>query len=287
MRKGRCILRIPKWLPYALIFPAVTLLLVFRIFPLFYTVGESVWIDSNFTLEAYQKLFSDGIFHNAFLNTFKIGFMIIPVQIVVSMALALLVNTQVRGVGVFRTLYFLPFAMSAVVSYTVWNLILSPTNGLANSIIGAFHIAPQRYFDDPAQVLWCIVGVTSWVGCGYWMLFLLSGLKGIDQSVYESAKIDGAGFFGTLFKITLPLMKKSLLFVTVANTTSNLLIFTPMKLITDGGPMGASNTLMYESYKAAFGYGNRVRSAAIITILLIIVGLICIFQFYLMREKDQ
>ena len=280
-------MQIPKHLPYALIFPAVILLLVFRIFPLFYTVGESLWIDSTLTFEAYQKLFSDSVFQNAFFNTFKIGFMIIPVQIVVSLALALLVNTHVKGVGVFRTLYFLPFAMSTVVSYTIWNLILSPTNGLANSIIGAFNIAPQRYFDDPAQVLWCIVGVTSWVGCGYWMLFLLSGLKAIDQSVYESAKIDGAGFFRTLFRITLPLMKKSLLFVTVANTTSNLLIFTPMKLITDGGPMGTSNTLMYESYKAAFSYGNRVRSAAIVTILLILVGLICICQFYMMREKTE
>lgn len=279
-------MKIPKWLPYLLILPAVFLLAVFKIYPLIYTVGESVLIDGTLSLSAYLKLFKDAAFIKALINTFKIAILIIPVQLVVSMTLALLVNANVKGVGFFRTLYFLPFTMSTVVSYTIWDLILSPQHGLANSILGIFGIEAQRWFSDPQQVLSCIVLVTSWVGCGYWMLFLLSGLKGIDRSVYESAKIDGAGFFTTLWKITLPLMKKSLLFVVVANTTSNLLIFTPMKLITDGGPVGKTNTLMYESYKAAFNYGNRVRSAAIVTILLVIVSIVCAIQFYMMRDKE-
>lgn len=279
-------MKIPKYLPYVLILPAMVLLLLFKIYPLIYTVWESVWIDGGISWSAYHKLFADAAFLKAVKNTFQIAAMIIPVQLVISMALALLVNTKVRGVGFFRTLYFLPFTMSTVVSYTIWDLILSPQHGLANSILALLGIGAQRWFADPNQVLFCIVLVTSWVGCGYWMLFLLSGLKGIEQSVYESAKIDGAGFFTTLWKITLPLMKKSVLFVVVANTTSNLLIFTPMKLITDGGPMGKSNTMMYESYKAAFNYGNRVRSAAIVTILLILVAIICAVQFYLMRDKE-
>lgn len=279
-------MKVPKWFPYVLILPTIILLVVFKIYPLVYTVGESIYIDNSFTVSAYVKLFDDPLFWKSFGNTVLIALMIIPVQVIISFALALLVNTKVKGVGFFRTLYFLPFTMSTVVSYTVWNLILSPTNGLANSIIALIGINPQKYFADPNQVLWCIVGVTSWVGCGYWMVFLLSGLKSIEQSVYESAKIDGSGFFHTLFHITLPMMKRSLLFVIVANTTSNLLIFTPMKLITDGGPVGKTNTLMYESYKAAFNYGNRVRSAAIVTVLLVAVSLVCAVQFYMMRDKE-
>ena len=279
-------MKVPKWFPYVLILPTISLLAVFKIYPLVYTIGESIYVDGIFTFSAYEKLFADPLFWKAFGNTVLIALMIIPVQVIVSFMLALLVNTKVKAVGFFRTLYFLPFTMSTVVSYTVWNLILSPTNGLANSIIALLGISPQKYFADPNQVLWCIVGVTSWVGCGYWMVFLLSGLKGIEQSVYESARIDGSGFFHTLFHITLPMMKRSLLFVVVANTTSNLLIFTPMKLITDGGPVGKTNTLMYESYKAAFNYGNRVRSAAIVTILLLGVSLVCAVQFYMMRDKE-
>ena len=279
-------MKVPKWFPYVLILPTISLLAVFKIYPLVYTIGESLYVDGIFTFSAYEKLFADPLFWKAFGNTVLIALMIIPVQVIVSFMLALLVNTKVKAVGFFRTLYFLPFTMSTVVSYTVWNLILSPTNGLANSIIALLGISPQKYFADPNQVLWCIVGVTSWVGCGYWMVFLLSGLKGIEQSVYESARIDGSGFFHTLFHITLPMMKRSLLFVVVANTTSNLLIFTPMKLITEGGPVGKTNTLMYESYKAAFNYGNRVRSAAIVTILLLGVSLVCAVQFYMMRDKE-
>ena len=279
-------MKVPKWFPYVLILPTISLLAVFKIYPLVYTIGESLYVDGIFTFSAYEKLFADPLFWKAFGNTVLIALMIIPVQVIVSFMLALLVNTKVKAVGFFRTLYFLPFTMSTVVSYTVWNLILSPTNGLANSIIALLGISPQKYFADPNQVLWCIVGVTSWVGCGYWMVFLLSGLKGIEQSVYESARIDGSGFFHTLFHITLPMMKRSLLFVVVANTTSNLLIFTPMKLITDGGPVGKTNTLMYESYKAAFNYGNRVRSAAIVTILLLGVSLVCAVQCYMMRDKE-
>ena len=279
-------MKVPKWFPYVLILPTVVLLIIFKIYPLIYTVGESICIDDTITGIAYRKLFADPLFWKAFGNTALIALMIIPVQVAISFALALLVNTKVKGIGFFRTLYFLPFTMSTVVSYTVWNLILSPTNGLANSIIALFGAAPQKYFADPNQVLWCIVGVTSWVGCGYWMVFLLSGLKGIEQSVYESARIDGSGFFHTLFHITIPMMKRSLLFVVVANTTSNLLIFTPMKLITDGGPVGKTNTLMYESYKAAFNYGNRIRSAAIVTVLLVAVSLVCAVQFYMMRDKE-
>lgn len=279
-------MKVPKWFPYVLILPTISLLAVFKIYPLVYTIGESLYVDGIFTFSAYEKLFADPLFWKAFGNTVLIALMIIPVQVIVSFMLALLVNTKVKAVGFFRTLYFLPFTMSTVVSYTVWNLILSPTNGLANSIIALLGISPQKYFADPNQVLWCIVGVTSWVGCGYWMVFLLSGLKGIEQSVYESARIDGSDFFHTLFHITLPMMKRSLLFVVVANTTSNLLIFTPMKLITDGGPVGKTNTLMYESYKAAFNYGNRVRSAAIVTILLLGVSLVCAVQFYMMRDKE-
>ena len=279
-------MKVPQWVSYVLILPAVLLLLVFKIYPLFYTVGESMLVEGSVDFSAYQRLFADQTFWDALKNTFIIALMIIPVQVIVSFAMALLVNNHVRGVGFFRTLYFLPFTLSSVVSYTIWNLILNPQNGLANSILSLFGVGPWRFFADSRQVLWCIVGVTSWIGCGYWMLFLLSGLKGIDQTVYESAKIDGSGYFHTLFHITIPLMKRTFLFVIVANTTSNLLIFTPMKLITDGGPGGRTNTLMYESYKAAFQYSNRVRSAAIVTVLLVIVGLICALQFYLMRDKE-
>ena len=122
---------------------------------------------------------------------------------------------------------------------------------------------------------------------GYWMIFLLAGLKNIDEAIYESARIDGAGWFTRLFRITLPMIKNVLLFVLVADTTTNLLLFVPMQLLTEGGPQGSTNVLMYEGYKSAFLYVDRPRSAAIVTVLLLLISLVCIIQYKLFEEKDE
>ena len=119
------------------------------------------------------------------------------------------------------------------------------------------------------------------------MMFILAGLKNIDVASYESAKIDGAGWWKTVTRITVPLLKKVLLFVFVANTTANILLFVPMQVITGGGPQESTNVLMYEAYQSAFKYGDRTRSSAIVVILLILIILICLFQAAILNEKEE
>ena len=118
------------------------------------------------------------------------------------------------------------------------------------------------------------------------MMFFLAGLKGIDPSLYEAATMDGAGFFRRLFSITIPMLRKTTLFVTVANTSINLLLFAPMMLITGGGPSGTTNVLMYEAYKQAFKYGNYDKGSAITSILVVLILVVVFLQFRLMDEKD-
>ncbi len=279
-------MKVHKAMPYAMISGACALLLIFRVYPLIYTVCESFQDNGAFSLAVYQKLARDSVFWKSMLVTLKLNIVIIPVQLVLSLALALLVNNRLKLVGVFRTLFFLPFTVSSAVACVIWSLLLSQNNGLVNSILNTLGIASQGFWGDRNQALWCVVVEATWVGCGYWMVFFLAGLKGIDRQVYESAQIDGAGYMRTLWSITLPLLKNVMLFVMVANTTSNLLLFTPMKIITNGGPMGSTNTLMFEAYKSAFKYGKQERSAAIVTVLLVLVAAVCALQFYLMRDRD-
>ena len=275
-----------KATPYLMISGACILLLVFRVYPLLYTIAGSFLEKGKFTLENYLKLRTDSVFWRSLWVTVKLNLIIIPVQLVISMLLALLVNHPFSFIGAFRTMMLLPFTVSSAVACVIWSLLLSENNGLANSILNAMGIASQGFWADQRQALWCVVLEASWTGCGYWMLFLLAGLKNIDTQVYESAQIDGSGYFRTLFQITLPLMRNSLLFVTVANTTSNLLLFTPMKIITNGGPMGSTNTLMYEAYKSSFKYNKPGRSSAIVTVLLLLIGAVCAAQFALMKDRD-
>ncbi len=275
-----------KLIPYLMILPALVLILVFKLYPIFRTLTESVWVNGALSFKTYNMVLRDATFWNAFRITIKLNLVMIPFQVFISFCLALLVNATVKGIGVFRTVYFLPFTISLTVATIIWSLMFNTNNGILNSFLGFLGLPTQRFLVDKNQALWCIVVIASWKGCGYWMMFFLAGLKNIDASIYESAKIDGAGFFRTVVSITVPLIKRVLLFVLVANTTANVLLFVPMQMITEGGPQGSTNVLMYEAYKSAFKYADRPRSSVIVTVLLLIIVVICVFQFKLLQRND-
>lgn len=276
-----------KVLPYLMLAPALVFILVFKIYPMISVSVGSFFRDGNFTFRTYEILFKDKTFWNSLWVTLKMNIVIIPLQVLISLFLALLVNNTVKGIGVFRSIYYLPVTMAISVASVTWSLMMNVNNGVFNSILSIFGIESQGFFTDPKQALWCIIIMASWKGCGMWMMYLLAGLKGVDTAIYESARLDGAGYFTTLTKITLPLIKRTMLFVLVANTTSNMLLFAPSKLITEGGPRNSTNVLMYEVYKSAFRNGNMSRAGAITAILLVIIMITVICQFRMMNSKED
>ncbi len=276
-----------KWLPYLLILPTIVLICIFKIYPIIDSVIQGVLsTEGGFTLDNYKLLFADKTFWSSLWVTLKFNVIIIPLQIIIAFIMAMMVNLKVRGIEIFRTVFNLPFCISMTIATVIWQMMLNVNNGVANSILGLFGISPVGFLIDKKWALLSIVLIASWRGCAYWMMFILAGLKGIDTAVYESAKIDGSGFFSTLFRITIPLLKNTLLFVFVANTTANFLLFAPIQIATEGGPQGSTNVLMYEAYKSAFKYSNRPRQACIVTILLVIVMLICFIQNKCLTEKE-
>lgn len=276
-----------KWVPYLLILPTIVLICIFKIYPIIDSVIQGVLsTEGGFTLDNYKLLFADKTFWSSLWVTLKFNVIIIPLQIIIAFIMAMMVNVKVRGIEIFRTVFYLPFCISLTIATVIWQMMLNVNNGVANSILGLFGISPVGFLIDKKWALLSIVLIASWRGCAYWMMFILAGLKGIDTAVYESAKIDGSGFFSTLFRITIPLLKNTLLFVFVANTTANFLLFAPIQIATEGGPQGSTNVLMYEAYKSAFKYSNRPRQACIVTILLVIVMLICFIQNKCLTEKE-
>ena len=277
---------IAKAAPYLLLLPALAGILIFKIYPIFSAVITSFIRKGAFSLRTYEILFKDKTFWNSLMVTLRMNVVMIPLQIVVSLILALLVNSEVKGVGVFRSIYYLPVTMAISVASVTWALMMNVNNGVFNSVLSIFGIPKQGFFTDAGQALWSIVIMATWKGCGYWMMYLLAGLKGVDVSLYESAKLDGAGFFTTLFKITLPLISRTMLFVVVANTSANFLLFAPTKLITEGGPQNSTNVLMYEVYKSAFTNVNMSRAGAITAVLLGLIIILVVLQFLMMNRKD-
>ncbi len=276
-----------RFLPYLLIAPAFALICVFKLYPIVITVGESFWIDGRLTFHVYSKLFGDSSFWNSFWITIKMNLVMIPLQVALAFVIALLVSRTLKGVGIFRTIFYLPVTISLPVACLIWNVMMNPNTGVINSILNMLGIPSQEFFINKSQALWCVVLVATWKGVGYWMMFILAGLKNIDPVLYESAKIDGANWYQSLFRITVPLLKKVLLFVFVANTTANILLFAPMQIITGGGPQESTNVLMFEAYRAAFKYGDRPRSSAIVVILLLMIVIISLFQAAILNEKDE
>ena len=276
-----------KVLPYLMLAPALIIIFVFKIYPIVSVMITSFIRDGQFTFRTYEILLGDRTFWMSLWTTIKMNLVMIPLQIVLSLALALLVNSTVKGIGIFRSIYYLPVTMAISVAAITWELMANYNNGVFNSLFTALGIGRQGLFTDANQALWCIVVMATWKGCGMWMMYILAGLKGVDTSIYESARLDGAGYFRTLFSITLPLIKRTMLFVIVANTSANMLLFAPMQLITEGGPQNSTNVLMYEVYKSAFQNGNASRAAALTTILLIIALTVVTIQFRMLNEKEE
>ena len=275
-----------KYFPYLIIAPTIILILLFKIYPILENVFTSFLWKGGWSTRSYEMIFADKTFWKSLWLTIKFNLILTPIQVVISIGMALLVSVRMRGIGVFRTIYYLPVAISITVACMMWNMMLNPSNGVVNSFLLKLGFEAQPFFTGSKQALASIMMIATWKGCGYWMMFLLAGIKDISQELFESAKIDGASYWVTTFRITIPLLKRPLAFVIIADTTSNLLLFAPMYMITKGGPQGSTNVLMYEAYKSAFIYGDQTRAAALMTVLLLLVGIIVAIQFVALNKES-
>ncbi|MCU1671944.1 MAG: hypothetical protein JWN77_57 [Frankiales bacterium] len=273
--------------------PAVLAAVVLRLWP----TGQAVWDSLHSTplgimpthwtgLAQYRDLFSDPAFINALKVTAVFGLIINPVQIAVALALACLFNERIRGVGLMRTLVFLPVAIPQSVSAVIWAIMFRP-DGPLNGTLARLGLDPLRFTTSPGQALWSIMLVVSWIGIGYWMMFLVAGLKEISADLYEAARIDGAGRWQRFRYITLPQLRRQLGFVLVADTISNLLLFAPVQILTKGGPNGRTDVIMNDIFERAYTRGD-VGGAAAATVVLVAVALvIVIVQFRLLAESKN
>jgi multiple sugar transport system permease protein len=207
------------------------------------------------------------------------------VQVVLAIALALFLNKKSRAVRAARTMIYLPVSISIVIACTVWNMFFSTSTGIFNTILETVGIPQQPFLTGKNQALYVIVFICCWKGVPYWMMFLLAGLQNISENIYEASRLDGAGYWVTLFKITLPMLKNSLVFVVIADTLINVFMFVPIYLLTGGGPSMSTDTLMYEAYRSAFSYGNYPRAYALVTVMMVIAIAIAAVQMFLTRDE--
>lgn len=288
-------LELEEWRAAAiLLLPATLGLLIFAFFPIAQAFEVSFYeapllsTQREFVgLANYQTAMTDSVFQRALVNTLIYTVAVVIFQVVLALLLAALINHSFPGVGLFRSAYFLPVVTSLVVVSTVWKIMYHTDNGLINSVLRTVSLPPQSWLISPDLALWSIVIIGVWKEVGFSMLILLGGLQSIPGDLYESAAMDGASSWTAFWRITLPLLRRALLFVVVFSTINAFKIFIPIYVITDGGPADSTQTLVFYIFQSAFRYYKLGYAAALSFLLLGLVLILTAAQFRLLRSDVQ
>jgi multiple sugar transport system permease protein len=277
---------------YLFVLPDLLGLLVFVVGPMLYALYISLNRWSGFTtptfigLENYIDMASDPRFWASLRRTFLWTLGLVPTVYVFSLALALLVNRNPRGSTLFRTVYFMPVAMSLVVAAIVWRFIFEPTYGFLNYVLGLFGIEGLLWLGSRDTAMISVLIVTVWKSAGYFMIILLAGIQDIPNDFIEAARIDGANSRQIFQRIIMPLLRPTSLFVIIILLINSLQAFDQIYVMTRGGPAYATDTLLMYVYEEAFRFWNFGYSAAMSFVLFLLILVITVFQLRFFRDSN-
>lgn len=271
---------------YIFIAPVTLGLLVFYIWPFIQNIWFSFNEVSKFNvatfcgLANYQKLFRDGEVLKTFGNTLKYVVVTVPVGLFLSILIATLLNSKIKGTSIYRTLYFLPSVTMAAAVAMVWKWIYNEKMGILNSVIRALGGKGIGWLTDPKIALYSVMIVGLWMSVGYNMIILLAGMQGISKSYYEAAQIDGAGPVQLFFKVTIPLLTPTIFFVMITSIISGFQVFDVIyMMIGKTNPAYANTqTVVMLFYRQAFDYGYKGYAAAISILIFAAIMLVTVIQ---------
>lgn len=279
---------------YAFLSPALLLLTIFLIIPvamvLYYAFTDYYLLTPDarqfIGLENFIKLAQDPIFIKSLFNTSQFVLWIIPVQLGLALGMALIVNKPRKGNLFYKIAFFAPVVMSLAVISILWLYILNPNNGLLNALLDKVGVAAQPFLTSPKQAMYAIIMVSAWQGAGYQMLLFLGGLQNIPRDVYEAAEIDGFSKFQQFRYITMPLLKPTALFILLTTLISAFKLIVQPMVMTQGGPMNSTMTLVYYIYQRGFTDRMVGYSSSVALVFTTFIGLITLIQRRVLKEDD-
>lgn len=276
---------------YLFIAPATIHLLLFAWIPIAYAAYLSLFKwdllkDSKpfIGLKNYADTFQDQAFWNAMWNSTRYTLVSVPVGMVVALFVALMINQKLRGVTLFRTLYYIPAISSGVAVSMLWIYVYLPEHGLINTILMRFG-QNIDFLSHPAWAMWALVFMSIWTGLGPRMILFLAGLIAIPTSLYEAADLDGSTPWKTFWHVTLPMLVPTTFFVLVTSTISAFQIFTPVYMMTRGGPEGTTDVVGYHIYSEAWEKFHVGLASAKSFILLLAILAVAYWQFRAMKSQ--
>jgi multiple sugar transport system permease protein len=283
---------------YLMIAPLMIGLLIFYIWPVFQTFyfsfttwgafGKYHWSG----LDNYQQLFHDPDLVGALTNTLIYTVLSVPGSIIISILVAVLLNQKMRGVGVYRTLFFLPAVTMPAAIAVVWRWLYNGDYGLINYLLSLVHIHGPRWISDTHIALYSLILVSIWNSVGTNMVLFLAGLQSIPSMYYEAASLDGSGRFSTFFRITLPLLSPTIFFQSVVASINAFQMFDLIFLMfspaatgtTSSVVINSTQTVVYLFYDNAFILDNKGYAAAIAAVLFVVILVVTLVQFQMQKR---
>ena len=281
------------WFVAIALTPIMLIFFVFSFLPIGMSVVLSLYryspLDMNapfIGLRNYTFAFTrDPAFIASLQNTIQYVLIAVPLNIVLTLPIALALNHIKRFKALFRTIYFLPAITPLVAVVFVWIYMFDPQAGIINSALAAFGIHGPAWLGEPEYALYAIIIVAVWQDMGYNVVVFLAGLQTIPETYHEAAMVDGASPWRRFRYITLPLLSRTMLFVTVLTTISYMQVFIPMQIMTNGGPINSTRTIVLDVWNQAFQYLKMGYASALSVILLLMLLLVTLAQFRLLRTR--
>ena len=266
-----------KTAPYLFLLPAGIVLLIFFFIPFFQTIGLSFLDYSNNIyhasfagLQNYVAILHNPVFYKVMLNTIIYLVVAVPVLAIIPLFLAILINQKIKGITLYKILIYLPVIVSIVVAAIAFKWLYAE-QGILNYLLNVFHIHSIGWLTDPKYAIYSVIIVTIWKGIGYYMMIYLAALMSVPKELYEACDIDGAGFFTKHLTITIPHIMPTIALVTTISSISAMKIFAEIYVMTKGGPLNSTKTIVYYIYEKAFENLDLGYASAMAVILLVIV----------------
>lgn len=283
-----------KYVPYLFILPAIAVLTVFFFIPFFQTIGLSFYDYSNSIynpsfvgIKNYTEILHSGLFYQVMGNTFLFLVMAVPFLVIFPLFLAVLINQKIRGITLYKILIYLPVIVSIVVAAIAFKWLYAQ-EGILNYFVTLLGFNPVGWLTDSRFSLLSVAIVTIWKGIGYYMMIYLAALMSVPQELYEACDIDGASFLRKHLTVTIPQIMPTIALVSTISIISAMKVFVEIYVMTKGGPLNSSKTIVYYIYERAFenldlGYASAL--AVVLLVVIMIFSLINIFVFE--RDKYQ
>lgn len=279
-------------LAYLFLAPSILLFGLFLLYPLMRSLYLSLFLtDPRGHIAAYvgfdnfRQLLTSSSFWSSLAVTGKFALITVPGGLLLGLIMSALAHSRLKGMRIFQFIFSLPLALSVSTSAVIWMMLFHPTLGMFNYFLDLVGLPAVQWLTDPKWALLSISVMTIWMNSGFNFIVLLSGLQGIPEDMYDSAKVDGAGPVRTFVRIILPLLSPVVFFLTVVSLIGAFQAFGQMHILTKGGPAGSTEVLVYSIYKEAFVNYQFGTGSAMAIVLFVLIMILTLIQFTLVEKK--